>query len=83
MAVTGSAKKRSQLRRLENWSKLSIIMIMIITSMSTHFGVGVSLLKIVGFCGMIKILLSFLGDDDMDAEEKRDVKVLHPKFGRD
>lgn len=23
----------------------------------------------------------FSGDDDMDAEEKKDVKVLHPKFG--
>lgn len=21
------------------------------------------------------------GDDDMDAEEKRDVKILHPKYG--
>lgn len=23
----------------------------------------------------------FAGDDDMDAEEKKDVKILHPKFG--
>jgi hypothetical protein len=31
----------------------------------------------------VRTILSsyFAGDDDMDADEKKDVKILHPKFG--
>lgn len=46
--------------------------------MSTHCGAGVS----CKFSRWVNILTELItGDDDMDADEKKDVKILHPKFG--
>lgn len=45
------------------------------------FGAGVSCgLHLHSFSDTDDVSFS-QGDDDMDADEKKDVKILHPKFG--
>lgn len=48
--------------------------------MSIHYGDGVSRSIMVTSESYFKHYL-FLGDNDMDAEERKDVKILHPTFG--
>lgn len=50
------------------------------TITSTRCGAGVSDHQLASD-HRTDMKFKFAGDDDMDAEEKKDVKVLHPKFG--